>query len=95
MSKEKEVMDFLNERVFQPVLTSPTASRKLKSGANLTIARMNRRDVLGMIQYYWSAIVGTERSTEFARRMRTEGFMRFEETIDEFRDRFNDAWLNS
>lgn len=48
-----------------------------------------------MIQYYWSAVIGTERSTKFAREMRKEGFTRFEEIIDEFRDRFNDKWLRS
>ena len=57
--------------------------------------RMNERDAKGKIQYYWSAIIGTERSTEFARKMREEGFTRFEEVIDEFRDRFNDDWIRS
>ena len=95
MTKEQEIMNFLQERVFQPVLDSKTASRELKSGVNLTIARMNQRDAVGMIQYFWSAVIGTDRSTEFARRMRAEGFVRFEETIDEFRDRFNDNWLRT
>jgi len=95
MSKEQEIMNFLHDRVFDPILNSPIASRELKSGVNLTIARMNQRDAVGMIQYYWSAIIGTEKSTAFARRMRTEGFTRFEETIDEFRDRFSDVWLRS
>lgn len=44
---------------------------------------------------YWSAIVDTERSTSFARLMRQEGFTRFEEIIDEFRERFNDKWLRA
>jgi len=48
-----------------------------------------------MVRYYWAAINGTEGSTEFARQMRAEGFTRFEEVIDEFRDRFNDRWLRS
>ena len=74
---------------------APSASKELKSGMTLTIVRLNQRDAVGMIQYYWSAIVGTERSTKFARLMKDEGFTRFEEIIDEFRDRFNDAWLSS
>jgi hypothetical protein len=56
---------------------------------------MKQRDAMGMIQYYWSAIIGTERSTAFAREMRKEGFTRFEEIIDEFRDRFNDKWFRN
>jgi len=93
MTKEQEIMQFLHERVFDPVLHSPRASEKLKQGVRLTIVRMEQRDAEGMIHYYWSAITGTEKSIGFARLMRAEGFNRFEETTDEFRERFNDAWL--
>ena len=95
MTKEQELMDFLQLRVFQPVLSSRTASKGLKSGVNLTIYRMNQRDAAGMVQYFWSAIIGTERSVGFAQQMKKEGFDRFEEVIDDFRVRFNDVWLNS
>lgn len=46
-----------------------------------------------MIQYYWSVIVGTERSIGFAAKMRAEGFDRFEEAIEEFRVHFNDEFV--
>jgi hypothetical protein len=86
-------MDFLHERVFDPILQSPVASEKLKQGARLTIMRMEQRDAAGMIQYYWSAIIGTERSIGFAALMRGEGFERFEEALEEFRVRFDDNFL--
>ncbi len=95
MTKDEEIMTFLHENVFDPILNSSTASNSLKQGVRYTIMRMNERDAMGKIQYYWSAIIGTERSTAFARNMRNEGFTRFEEVIDEFRDRFNDAWIRS
>ena len=93
MTKEDELMTFLHERVFDPILNSPDASASLKKGARLTIMRMNERDALGMVQYFWSAIVGTTKSTQFAAKLRDEGFIRFEECIDEFRERFTDDWL--
>jgi len=95
MQKDQKIMDFLHDNVFDPILNSPNASNSLKQGVRLTIMRMNERDAKGKIHYYWSAIIGTERSTEFARSMREEGFTRFEEVIDEFRDRFNDNWIRS
>jgi len=95
MSKEQEIMQFLHESVFDPILNSQTSSNELKQGVRMTIVRMNQRDAEGMISYYWSAIIGTERSTRFASQMRQEGFTRFEEVIDEFRDRFNDNWLRA
>ena len=93
MTKEEEIMQFLHDQVFNPIINSPSASNSLKQGVRYTMMRLNERNAKGMVKYYWSAIVGTERSTEFARQMRDEGFTRFEEIIDEFRDRFNDKWL--
>jgi hypothetical protein len=86
--KEREIMGFLHERVFDPVLTSARASEKLKQGIRLTIVRLEERDAAGMIKYFWSAVSGTERSVNFASLMRTEGFDRFEEALEDFRDRF-------
>lgn len=90
MTKEQEIMEFLHETVFDPILTSPQASPQLKQGVRYTIMRMEQRDAIGMVSYYWSAVIGTERSIGFAARMREEGFTRFEEAIDEFRRRFSD-----
>ena len=93
MKKEEEIMAFLSKNVFDPILNSNKASKELKQGVRLTIMRLSERDASGMRNYYWSAIVGTDKSSRFARLMKKEGFNRFEEVIDEFRERFNDAWI--
>ncbi len=95
MTKEQEIMSFLHENVFDPILESPDASEKLKKGVRFTIRQMERRDAKGMVEYYWSAIIGTPRSVEFAQLMKDGGFTRFEEIIDDFRRRFDEAWLRS
>jgi hypothetical protein len=87
--KEKDIMDFLHAHVFDPILTSPTASSSLKSGVRLTIVRMERLSAEKMIQYYWNAVIGTERSVGFSAKMRQEGFLRFEETLEDFRRQFD------
>jgi len=92
--KEREIMNFLHQRVFDIILSSPVASEKLKQGVRYTIMRMEERDAAGMIRYYWSAIIGTERSIGFAALMRKEGFDRFEEALEEFRVRFDDQFLH-
>ena len=91
--KEQEILDFLHERIFDPILGSPSASETLKQGIRYTVMRLKERDAAGMVQYYWSAIIGTERSIGFAARMRQEGFARFEEALEEFRVRFDDEFL--
>jgi hypothetical protein len=95
--KKAELMAFLHEKVFNPILESPDASQRLKSGVRLTIIRMNECDPRGMVQYYWAVIRGTDRSIRFAEDMRREGFTRFEdeEILEEFRVRFGDRWLRS
>lgn len=92
-AKEQKILSFLHERIFDSILDSPGASEKLKQGVRYTIMRLEERDAGGMIQYYWSAIVGTERSIGFAARMRQEGFSRFEEALEEFRVLFDDKFL--
>lgn len=91
--KEQEIMDFLHQGIFDAILQSPAASEILKQGVRYTIMSMEQRDAAGMIQYYWSAIIGTERSIGFAALMRQEGFDRFEEALEEFRVRFDDQFL--
>jgi len=95
--KKEELMAFLNEHVFEPILNSQVASEKLKKGIRYTIMRMNERDAAGCRQYYWSAIIGTDRSINFAAAMRDEGFTRFEdaEVLERFRQKFTDEWLRS
>ncbi len=87
-SRERAIMDYLHLHVFDPVLNSSHASDKLKRGIRLTIVRMSQRDADGMLSYYWSALIGTEKSTPFAAEMRREGFGRFEEIVDDMRERF-------
>jgi hypothetical protein len=93
MTKEEEIMAFLHERVFDPILKSSEAPESLKHGVRLTIARMWERDAAGMIELYYSAIAGTDRSIAFAAQLREAGFIRFEEVIDDFHKRFNEVWL--
>lgn len=95
MTKEQQIMDYLHKNVFDKILNSTKASDSLKKGVRLTITRMSKRNAEGMLSYYWSAVVGTEKSTKFARLMKKEGFTRFEEVLEEFRDKFNDKWLKT
>ncbi|MEO8513351.1 MAG: hypothetical protein ABI543_07325 [Ignavibacteria bacterium] len=86
-------MNFLNKNVFNPIINSSTASQKLKIGVRQTKMKLRHKDALGMMMFYWSSIVGTSRSTPFAAQMKKEGFTRFEEVLDEFREKFNEEWL--
>ena len=93
MTKEEEIIDFLDKNVFNPALSNPKATPDIRAGVRMTRMRMGQRDAAGMVRYFWSAIIGTDRSKKFARQMKSLGLDRFEEILDQFRDRFDDDWL--
>ena len=79
--------------MFDPILQSTEASESLKLVVRRTILHMKQLNATGMLKYYWSSVVGTQRSPGFAEKLHHEGFKRFEDVIDEFRARFTDEWL--
>lgn len=95
MNKDKEIMDFLHEKVFDPILKDDSCDKDIKKGVKCTIMRMNKLDASGKIKYFWSAIVGTEKSIPFAEKIKKSGLTRFEDVLEEFRVKFDDKWLRS
>jgi hypothetical protein len=91
--KQIEIRDFLQERVFDPILDS-SASNQIKQGVRLTIIRLeNQKDAAGMVKYFWSAIAGKGNAIEFSDKLKDAGYIRFEDVLEEFRERFTDSWL--
>ncbi len=90
MTKERQIMNFLNEYMFNPIINSPEETPFMKQGVNVTISHLENMSADEMIKYFWSTIVGMERSTHFARYFRKKEFV---EAVEAFRKRFNDDWL--
>lgn len=92
MTKEQELMQYLHNKVFDHILDSKKCPAKIKSGVNLTVGRMSRLSAEKMVQYFWSALA-TENAITFSKHLKAEGLTRFEDVMEEFRDKFNDNWL--
>jgi len=92
MTKEEEVMEFLHQRVFDPILNSKKVPANIKSGVNLTIGRMNKLSAEKMVQYFWSTLA-TDNAIAFSKKIKAEGLPRFEDVFEEFRDKFGNEWL--
>lgn len=97
LEKQKELMDYLDEKIFNPAIKigEEKGNKTIVNGAKLTRARMSRLSAEKMIQYYWSAIIGTENSIRFADILKENGVDRFEDIYEEFRLKFNEGWLRS
>jgi len=97
LEKRKEILDYLDEKIFNPALKlgKEQKNKTIINGVNITRARMSKLSAKMMISYYWSAIIGTEKSIKFSEILKDNGVYRFEDIIEEFRERFNDEWLKN
>jgi hypothetical protein len=91
-AKKKEMMDFLNEKVFEPIKNAPNVPGKIRSGVALTIARMNKLNAEQMREYFWSAI---RNRFDFPKSLEDNNLPSFEDVYKEFREKFDDKWLKS
>ena len=91
--KERQIMHFLHAHIFDSILVSPQASEPLKKGVRYTITRLEERDAAGMVQYYWSAIVGTERASALRLVCDKKGSSGLRKQLTNSGWRFNDRFL--
>jgi hypothetical protein len=92
MSKEQEIMAFLEARVFGPALAAPKVPQHVRAGVRQTRVRMSRLPAVSMVNYFWSAATGkTDRALRMGEYMKAAGLTRFEseEVLCEFRTRFD------
>lgn len=91
MTKEQEILDFLEVNLFNPILQSPSAGERFKSATRGLRLRMKQRDAQGMIQYFWNMVVDTKtKHASYGRMLQNEGFPGFEEVVNNFRIRFKE-----
>jgi len=94
---QSDMLEYLHQRVFDPILSSPTASQSAKAGARLTVNRLEayRNQPEGAYKihhFFWSAISGTEKSVRFFDILKSENLPSFEAQYDEFRRRWTTDW---
>ena len=91
MTKEQEILDFLEVNLFNPILQSPSSAERFKSATRGLLLRMKQRDAQGMIQYFWNTVVNTNaKHANYGRMLQNEGFPEFEEVVNNFRVRFKE-----
>lgn len=91
MIKEQEILDFLEAKLFNPILQSPSTTERFKSATRGLRLQMKQRDAQRMIQYFWNTVADTKaKHTNYGRMLQNEGFPEFEELLNDFRVRFKD-----
>jgi hypothetical protein len=85
---KEEITQFLNEKVFDPVLNSSKASELLKKKIRWTRSLLNPLPARSMIHFFWSAVGNPANHEGVYLLMKKEGFNSFEDVLPEFRTRF-------
>lgn len=95
--KCNEIMNYFDEKIFNPALDFAKRNHNstIFKGVNLTRARMHRLSSEKKIQFFWSAIVGTDKSIRFSDILKDNGITRFEDIIEEVRVKFNNDYLKA
>lgn len=97
LEKQKEMIDWLDENMFNinSRLGKEIKNKQIINGTNLTRGRMLQLPPEKMILFVYSAINGTNKSVRFYGILRENNAVTFEDVFDEFKEKFNNEWLNS
>lgn len=94
--RKKEMLNYFNETIFEPAIQYGKEHNipKMSQGARYTRMRFMLLSSDRILQYFWSAIIGTEKSIPFSKLLRDNNVLRFEDIIDEVRDKFSNEYFN-
>jgi hypothetical protein len=90
LPKEHEIMMFLREKIFDPIVSAPQASNALKKETVLIVQSFTQMD-RPKIAAAWLREISKGIDSELIRMMEAEGFMYHQDTLNEFQERFAKA----
>ena len=91
----QEMDNYFHAKLFEPTIKYATDNniKEIAQGARYTRMRMSQLDSKKKLQYFWSAIQGTEKSIKFSKLLKDNGVLRFEDILEEVREKFNDEYF--
>ena len=91
----QEMDNYFNAKLFEPTIKYATDNniKEIAQGARYTRMRMEQLDSKKKLQYFWSAIQGTEKSIKFSKLLKDNGVLRFEDILEEVREKFNNEYF--
>jgi hypothetical protein len=87
LPREHEVMMFLREKVFDPVVSAPQTTKELKQEITRIVQSFNQMDY-SRITSAWLYEVSKGMDSKLIQKMETEGFLYHQNTLNEFQERF-------
>lgn len=95
MNKKEELLAFLNDELFNPILQSTHTSSELKYDFEQLLATISHFSVEGILIYFWTTMTHAEIKMIFSHRLEEEASLDFHSFLDQFRSYFTYEWLRS
>lgn len=95
MTKKEELLYFLQDNLFNPILNSPLASSELKFDFSAMLASIKDFSAEGIVLYFWTTMDHQEVHMVFSERLYHEASLDFSNFIEAFKSQFTYDWLLS
>jgi hypothetical protein len=95
MNKKQELLNFLQEELFYPVILSPYMSEELKYDFATILETIKHFSAEGILLYFWNMMANDEVQMIFSNRLMDEGFYNYSALVDTFKHHFTYEWLIS
>ena len=93
----QEMDNYFNTKLFEPAIKygKDNNIKEIVQGARYTRMRMEQLDSKRKLQYFWSAIQGTDKSIEFSKLLKDNGGVTWDclDTLEEVRVKFNNDYF--
>ncbi len=95
MSKKQQLLSFLNENIFDPIISAPYASSQLKNDFLCMREMLKDFSAKGILYFVWISLFNQENEIILCNRLIDEGFHFYKSVTDNFKENFSYEWLLS
>lgn len=95
MNKKQQLLNYLDQNLFNPIISAPYASSQLKEDFLHMREMLKDFSAEGILYFVWTTFVNKESEVIMSNRLMDEGFNLYNQVVDTFKHEFSYEWLIS
>ena len=95
MDKKQQLLDYLEQNLFKPILSAPYTSYQLKEDFLYVQQTIKDFSAQGILYYVWNILANKDIAPLMADRLNDEGFTSYNQILNNFKTEFPYEWLTS
>lgn len=95
MSKKQQLLNYLDDNLFEPIISAPYASSQLKNSFLYMRDMLQDFSASGILYFVWNTLANKEVELILYNRLTDEGFALCKQTLEYFKQEFSYEWLIS